>query len=94
MPSKNIWSKQQLKIADEAAKAQIAAQQAHLDQQRVLTELKNSQVDALHVRAGLAGVLSAVSVEVGPASGAGHEPGARGRSLAPQGDDSDSRNAS
>lgn len=56
---------QQLEIADEATKAQIAAQEAHLDQQRVLYELKKSQMDALHVRAGLDGVLSAVSVDVG-----------------------------
>jgi len=56
---------EQLKIADDAAKAQVAAQQAHLEQQRVLYELKKRQLDALHVRAGLNGVLSAVSVEVG-----------------------------
>ncbi|HXA67085.1 MAG TPA: HlyD family efflux transporter periplasmic adaptor subunit [Bryobacteraceae bacterium] len=56
---------EQLKIADDAAKAQVAAQQAHLEQQRVLYELKERQLDALHVRAGLNGVLSAVSVEVG-----------------------------
>jgi len=56
---------EQLKIADDAAKAQIAAQEAHLEQQRVLYELKKRQLDALHVRAGLNGVLSAVSVEVG-----------------------------
>ena len=56
---------EQLKIADDAAKAQIAAQEAHLEQQRVLYELKKRQLDALHVRAGLSGVLSAVSVEVG-----------------------------
>jgi HlyD family secretion protein len=56
---------EQLKIADDAAKAQIAAQQAHLDQQRVQYELKKNQVEALHVRAGFSGVLSAVSVEVG-----------------------------
>lgn len=56
---------QQLKIADDAANAQIGAQQAHLEQQRVLYELKKTQLDALHVRAALSGVLSAVSVEVG-----------------------------
>jgi HlyD family secretion protein len=56
---------EQVKIADEAAQAQIAAQQAHLDQQRVLYELKKEQMDSLHVRAGLAGTLSAVSVDVG-----------------------------
>jgi HlyD family secretion protein len=62
---KEELSQQQLQIAADAAKAQIAAQQAHLDQQRVLYELKKNQLDALHVRAGLGGVLSAVSVEVG-----------------------------
>jgi HlyD family secretion protein len=56
---------EQLKIADDAAKAQIAAQEAHVEQQRVLYELKKRQLDALHVRAGLSGVLSAVSVEAG-----------------------------
>jgi HlyD family secretion protein len=56
---------QQLKIADDAAKAQVTAQEAHLEQQRVLYEMKRRQLDALHVRAGLNGVLSAVSVEVG-----------------------------
>lgn len=57
--------RQQLKIADDAAKAQVAAQEAHLAQQRVLYELKKDQLDALHVRAGINGVLSAVSVSVG-----------------------------
>lgn len=55
----------QIGIADQAVQAQIAAQQAHLDQQRVLYELKKSQLEALHVRAGLSGVLSAVSVDEG-----------------------------
>ena len=58
-------AKEQIAIADDAAKAQIAAQQAHLEQQRVLYELKKGQLEALHVRAGLSGVLSAVAVEVG-----------------------------
>lgn len=62
---KKQLAQDQLQIAGDAAKAQVTAQQAHLDQQRVLTELKKGQVDALHVRAGLNGVLSAVSVEAG-----------------------------
>jgi HlyD family secretion protein len=56
---------QQLKIADDAAQAQIAAAEAHLQQQAVLYELKKNELESLHVRAGLTGVLSAVSVEVG-----------------------------
>jgi HlyD family secretion protein len=62
---KEELSQQQLQVAGDAAKAQVAAQQAHLDQQRVLYELKKSQLDALQVRAGINGVLSAVSVDVG-----------------------------
>jgi HlyD family secretion protein len=62
---KEALVQEQLKIADDAAKAQIAAQEAHLEQQRVLFELKKRQLDAPHVRARLSGVLSAVSVEVG-----------------------------
>lgn len=62
---KEELSQQQLQVAGDAAKAQIAAQQAHVDQQRVLYELKKSQMDALQVRAGINGVLSAVSVDVG-----------------------------
>ena len=58
-------AQEQFTVADDASKAQVAAQQAHLEQQRVLYELKKSQLDALHVRAGLTGVLSAVSVDIG-----------------------------
>jgi HlyD family secretion protein len=58
-------AQEQFGVADDAAKAQVAAQQAHLEQQLVLYELKKGQLDELHVRAGLAGVLSAVSVEIG-----------------------------
>jgi HlyD family secretion protein len=58
-------TQEQFNVADDAAKAQAAAQQAHLEQQRVQYELKKSQLDALHVRAGLSGVLSAMSVEIG-----------------------------
>jgi HlyD family secretion protein len=58
-------AQEQFTVADDAAKAQVVARQAHLEQQRVLYELKKSQLDALHVRGGLTGVLSAVSVEIG-----------------------------
>lgn len=58
-------AQEQFTVADDAAKARVAAQQAHLEQQRVQYELKKSQLDSLHVRAGLTGVLSAVPVEIG-----------------------------
>src|SRR2546425_2785715 len=53
------------KVAADAAKARLAAQQAKIDQQKALYQLKKSQLDALHVRAGIDGVLQLVPVEVG-----------------------------
>jgi HlyD family secretion protein len=54
-----------IKNAVESAKARLVAQQSHVDQQRALYDLKRSQLDALHVRAGISGVLQVVPVEVG-----------------------------
>src|SRR5438309_10021000 len=52
-------------VAADSAKARLAAQQAKIDEQKALYQLKKSQVDALHVRAGIHGVLQLVPVEVG-----------------------------
>lgn len=57
--------KKRLEIGPEAIKAQIAVQQATVEQLRALYELKKSQVEALKVRAGVNGVLQQVPVEVG-----------------------------
>jgi HlyD family secretion protein len=57
--------KKRLEINPEAIKAQIAVQQAAVEQFRALYELKKSQVEALRVRAGVNGVLQQVPVEVG-----------------------------
>ncbi len=53
------------KNAQETAEAKIAAEKSHVDQQRALYNLRRSQLDALHVRAGINGVLQLVPVEVG-----------------------------
>jgi HlyD family secretion protein len=53
------------KNAEESAGARIQAQQSKVDQQRALYDLKRSELDALHVRAGIQGVLQLVPVEVG-----------------------------
>jgi HlyD family secretion protein len=45
--------------------AQLAVQQAAVERHRTAVALRRSQVDALRVRAGLAGVLQLVPVEVG-----------------------------
>jgi HlyD family secretion protein len=48
-----------------AAEAQIAAQQARVDELRAMEALRRKQMDALNVRAGINGVLELVPVEVG-----------------------------
>jgi HlyD family secretion protein len=53
------------KNAEDSAGARLQAQQSKVDQQRALYDLKKSELDALHVRAGLNGVLQLVPVEVG-----------------------------
>jgi HlyD family secretion protein len=53
------------KIAVDSAKARLAAQQAKVEQMRALYQLKKTQADALHVRAGIDGVLQLLPVEVG-----------------------------
>jgi len=52
-------------IAGESMKARLEAQQAHVEQQKALFQLRRGQVEALHVRAGISGVLQLIPVEVG-----------------------------
>lgn len=53
------------KNAAEAQQARLQAQMSHVDQQRALYELRHAELEALHVRAGINGVLQVVPVEVG-----------------------------
>ena len=57
--------KKRLAINKESIKAQLAVQQVRVDQLRALYELRKSQLDQLRVRAGVAGVLQLLSVDVG-----------------------------
>lgn len=57
--------KERLDIAAQATKAQLAAQQARIEQLRALYQLRRSQVEALKVRPGMAGVLQRLPLEVG-----------------------------
>ena len=57
--------KKRLAVNETSQKAQLDAQQARVDQVRALYELKKSQLDGLLVRAGAAGVLQQLPVEVG-----------------------------
>jgi len=54
-----------LEISEEAVKAQLAVQEARLEQLRGLAALKRRQLDALQVKAGIDGVLQQLPVEVG-----------------------------
>jgi len=53
------------KIAADSARARLQAQQSHIDQYKAMYELRRSQADALHVRAGINGVLQLLPVEEG-----------------------------
>jgi HlyD family secretion protein len=54
-----------LDIQDGSIKAELDSQQAKIDGLKQLYNLKKSQVDALHVRAGIDGVVQSVPVEIG-----------------------------
>jgi HlyD family secretion protein len=56
---------EQLAARAESGSAQIAVQQSAVDQARAIAELKARQLEELHVRAGIAGVLQIVAVDVG-----------------------------
>jgi HlyD family secretion protein len=54
-----------LSVYSEAAQAQLAAQEARVEQLRALAQLKRTQVDALRVRAGIEGVLQELPLQAG-----------------------------
>ena len=56
---------ERLKLGTESLHSQLAAQQAKVEQAKALWLLKQSQVAALRVRAGLDGVLQQLPVQVG-----------------------------
>jgi HlyD family secretion protein len=56
---------ERLGVAGRATKAQLNAAASRIQQLRVMAKLRREQVDALKVRAGTAGVLQQVSVQVG-----------------------------
>ena len=58
-------AKQQMASSEESLRARLAVQQSDLDQARAFLQLKRRQFDELKVRAGFAGMLQLVPVEVG-----------------------------
>ncbi len=68
--SQNLGDRDQIEQKRTAAmrdssKSRLAVQQAEVDRLHALVDLRQHQVDQLHVRAGLAGMLQQVPVEVG-----------------------------
>jgi multidrug resistance efflux pump len=65
LANRNQIEKKRLEIGLEAIKAQLAVQQATVEQLRALWGLKKSQIVGLRVKAGVSGVLQQVPVDVG-----------------------------
>jgi len=65
LAAKNEMEKKKVEVNSRSADAQIAAQQARVDQYRASLELRRKQVDELTVRAMVAGVVQQVPVEPG-----------------------------
>ena len=63
--TRNELEQERLKIASDSVKAQLAAENARVEQVRALYTLRKNQVSALKVRAGIAGVLQQMPMEVG-----------------------------
>jgi HlyD family secretion protein len=53
------------RVAADSAQARLQAQEAHLEQARAMYELRKNQAEALHVKAGITGVLQLLPVDVG-----------------------------
>jgi HlyD family secretion protein len=65
LANRNRIEQERLKIRGDSAQAQLAAEEARVAQRRALYQLRRGQIEALKVRAGIAGVLQVVPVEVG-----------------------------
>src|SRR6266480_5885561 len=63
--TRNDLETQRLSANQKAIESQMAEQQAKVDQMRVLAQLKQKQLDALKVRAGINGVLVDLPMQVG-----------------------------
>ncbi|HET9409736.1 MAG TPA: HlyD family efflux transporter periplasmic adaptor subunit [Candidatus Sulfotelmatobacter sp.] len=65
LTTRNNIETERLDIGQKAIESQLAQEQAKVDQIRVLAELKQKQLDALKVRAGIEGVLVDLPLQVG-----------------------------
>ena len=63
--TRNDIEDERLKINRDAIKSELAVQQAKIDEMQALASLKQKQLDKLRVRAGVAGVLVEMPLQVG-----------------------------
>ncbi|MEO8505922.1 MAG: HlyD family efflux transporter periplasmic adaptor subunit [Acidobacteriota bacterium] len=71
LSKRNDIEKERLSKRSDAVDAQLRAQGARVDQLRALYQLRRGQLESLHVRAGIDGVLQQVPVAVGQRVGLG-----------------------
>lgn len=69
--TRNAIENKRVEVSKEAAKAQITAQQAKVEQLRALWQIKRNQVESLRVKAGADGVLQELMIQVGQRVAAG-----------------------
>jgi HlyD family secretion protein len=65
LDTRNKLQEETVKINEKAIESQLAVQQAKVDQAQAIYDLKKHQLDALNVRAGIAGVLTDLPLAVG-----------------------------
>jgi HlyD family secretion protein len=71
LSSRDEIEKKRLAFSRDSLEPQIASKQAAVDQAKQLAKLKQDQLDALHVKAGMTGVLQQLPVQVGQRMKAG-----------------------
>lgn len=65
LAKQNDLAQKEVQTFANSIEAQLAVQQANVDQKRALYALKKSQLEGMHVRAGIDGVLQELDVDVG-----------------------------
>ncbi|MGA7916145.1 MAG: HlyD family efflux transporter periplasmic adaptor subunit, partial [Candidatus Acidiferrales bacterium] len=65
LAKENDLAQKEVETFQNSIAAQLAVQQATVDEKRAMYELKKTQVDELHIRPGIDGMLQELDVEVG-----------------------------
>src|SRR2546429_9524839 len=65
LANRNEIEQKRLKFAHDSIDPQLASRQAAVDQAKQLAKLRADQVEGLHVRAGMSGVLQQLPVQIG-----------------------------